>query len=592
MKLTAPTVLWRNLHRVTAAATMAIAMLLVWLLVSWTDDAPVADRAGAALTYAGPGWWGVVALAGTAMLLPERMRRAGLVLVGCCAGPLAWMVLTLTFVTDAQEILPIGLSSAVLRSVTNGLFRVDAAATTAVALVFLWRVRDRVRLPAAGVVVQLVLSVGLIVTSPTIPLLPSPSSPDPAVNRLALIANSGLAGFFRWSSLLCALLVHCGVIISLVRTRRVSRGVRMLAVLGLLAESLVMVVYMVERWRSQVVPGIGTDSSFLVSVDFLVSPFLLGLGMLLAWEELIRPRIERSRSGRLVIRSAPDGKELLRALPEMMGDPSAAVVVPTSAGWVDLRGRTYRSPEGNRAHLELRRDGKVIAAIDHDRRLQLPSGQLELIASTAATAIDNAQLDAQVLAGVEEIRASAQRLVNAGSEAQRAIQAELDVGPLREIDDAIAHLESGGQPADVVGRLQRALADVRRISRVVSPVTLHDEGLSAALADIVEEHPNVALQARVESRYSPAVEVTAYRVVLAESAAAAHVDVSADDHELVVSTRPVGPPLDAALLDRVAALAGEVSEVDGVRTVRVPVVRRAPQSVVAAAVIEKVGAVT
>jgi hypothetical protein len=286
------------------------------------------------------------------------------------------------------------------------------------------------------------------------------------------------------------------------------------------------------------------------------------------WEHLIRPRMELARPGQLIIKSAPDGRALLDSLPDDLGDPSAVVMLRSGDEWLTIDGRKYKPSTSGRSRVVIRRDGETIAAVDHDAQA-IPAGQLQLVAGLAGLAIENARLDALVLARVDSVRTSAQRLVEASEHARQVIDQELRDGPLRQLDDAIADIAAGQPKELVVDRLRQALDSVRSISRTVSPATLSTEGLAAALADFSADYPNSQVTMRSQARMPRSVEVTAYRLATEAVPRGCAVTIVVKDDSVVFTAVPAWP-VSAGLRERVETLDGSVDHIDGRITVRLP----------------------
>jgi signal transduction histidine kinase len=291
----------------------------------------------------------------------------------------------------------------------------------------------------------------------------------------------------------------------------------------------------------------------------------VGLAAVLAWLEVLRPRLARSAGGALQLDDFLAGPERLRAsLAGALGDPSLALAFHGDTGWVDGQGRPSSvAPRAGRAATVLTRDGAPVAAIEHDASLLAQPDGLDAAAALAALALDNERLHALTLAEVEEVRSSGARMLAAAARARDALEQRLADGPQRRLTEALRLLgdhADADQLTQVHDRLRDALTDVRTISHGLTPIALADEGLAAALEDLAGRTTH-ALRVRgaPSHRLPAAVEVTVYLVVAdAMTKADGGVDVSiaetGDGLEIDLDGS-LGAP-DAIVEDRVSTLGG------------------------------------
>jgi hypothetical protein len=241
-----------------------------------------------------------------------------------------------------------------------------------------------------------------------------------------------------------------------------------------------------------------------------------------------------------------DSTDVNRYLAGALGDQSVKIVFhdrDEEAPWVDAKGRAAEiSEESERAVMILRRDGVVLAAIDFDAALAAVPDAVELGATAAAFAVDNARVVALARARAEESRRLTARLVTAGEAVRAELHGILDAGPLRELAAIDLALSHGADPEDVARRLQNVSADVRSISHGVYPPELTSGGLAAAL-------PHLSSSVR---RYAPAIEVTAFLAAWGDPDASLYDEV--DNLRIELSQAPV----ETSLLDRVSVLGGTV----------------------------------
>jgi hypothetical protein len=280
---------------------------------------------------------------------------------------------------------------------------------------------------------------------------------------------------------------------------------------------------------------------------FVVVPFL-SVALLLSgvvWIQLVVPRLRRTAAG-MAIGAVNDPTEVDKYLATSLGDQSVNVVFRSqsdSSIWVDTRGRpAVMHDESDRAVMVLQRDGVILGAIDFDAALAAEPDAVELGATAAAFALDNARLIALANARTEESRRLVSRLVTAGDAVRSDLRATLEAGPLRLLADVDLALERGADHDDVARQLQEVTADVRQISHGVFPPELTNGGLAAALP---------RLQSSVR-RYDSAIEVTVFLAAYRDPDAILRDEVDHLRIELSVA------PVQAELLDRVTVLGGTI----------------------------------
>jgi signal transduction histidine kinase len=197
-----------------------------------------------------------------------------------------------------------------------------------------------------------------------------------------------------------------------------------------------------------------------------------------------------------------------------------------------------------------------------------------------------AQLDAELMARLDELRASRVRLVKAGDAERRRLERDLHDGAQSRLVSVALLLgrvrllvEKDASATALLDRAQAelrvGLAELRELARGIHPAVLTDHGLEPAIAALVTRAP-VPVEVEVhDERLPPPVEIAAYYVVsealtnVAKYAAATHAAVSVrrvDGHVTIeIADDGVGGA-DAArgsglrgLSDRVAALEGTLS---------------------------------
>lgn len=333
-----------------------------------------------------------------------------------------------------------------------------------------------------------------------------------------------------------------------------------------------------------------TGQPFAYLVWQLQTVLQIGLPIVFLWG-LLSTRLARSAVGDLVMELDKPllPGELLAGLARALGDPSLEVLYAREGldGWVDAGGQPGSPPEpgsGRRARTVtvVERDGQPLAALIHDPALD--PGLVRAAAAAAGMAIENERLQAEVRAQLEEVRASRQRIVEAGDAERRRVERNLHDGAQQRmvtlaLSLAMLRDRAGGDPAmtaslaQAAAELKQAIAELRELARGIHPAILTEEGLPAAVEALADRAAlPVRVQADFGGRLPGPIEATAYFVV-AESlanvakyarASAARVELSRCDGRLRVEVTDdgIGGADDSrgsglrGLQDRVSAVRG------------------------------------
>jgi len=306
---------------------------------------------------------------------------------------------------------------------------------------------------------------------------------------------------------------------------------------------------------------------------------------------MLSTRLARSAVGDLMValeRPLPPG-ELQISLARSLGDPSLGLLYALGGEdrWVDASGRPGTLPQpraGRQARTVtvVERDGRPLAALIHD-----PALNQELVraaAVAAGMAIENEWLHAELRAQLAEVRASRQRIVEAGDRERRRVERNLHDGAQQRLATLALSLamlrdRDGAGPASAAAleqasaELKQAIDELRELARGIHPAILTEEGLPAAVESLADRSSlPVRVLANFDGRLPEPVETAAYFVV-AESlanvakyacASAAQVEIFRHNGNLRVAVLDNGvggadPGLGSGLrglADRVSAVRG------------------------------------
>jgi signal transduction histidine kinase len=275
---------------------------------------------------------------------------------------------------------------------------------------------------------------------------------------------------------------------------------------------------------------------------------------------LLNARLARSGVAELLVQlhADPPPAELPGLFGRALRDPSLELAywLPEFTAWADLGGHPVELPaEGaGRAVTPIERDGVRLAALVHDPSLNEERELLDAVSAAAGIALENGRLQAELRAGLEELRGSRQRVLEAGQEERKRLERNLHDGAQQRLvalslDLRMLESRLGDDPDSraQVDRMRQEIAasldELRDIAHGLHPAVVTGHGLQIALESLVARAPlPVQLNVDLEQRVDEPVEVAAYYVV-SESlanigkhaqASMATVAVARGDGELVV----------------------------------------------------------
>jgi signal transduction histidine kinase len=329
---------------------------------------------------------------------------------------------------------------------------------------------------------------------------------------------------------------------------------------------------------------LGETPGWLFRIAYAGFPLLFLAG-------LLQTRLARGSVADLVVELEKPraASELRDAIARTLADPTVAVAywLPDEQRYVDIAGRPVALPRGDdrRAATLVEREGHRVAAILHDEALCDDPELLRAVSAAAALALDNARLQAELRARLDELKASRQRIVEAADSERRRIERNLHDATQQRLTSVtlalgLAESQLSSDPegaqrslAQAKETLASALADLRDLSQGIHPSVLTAGGLEPALADLAYTAPlPVRISADLNGRLPEQVEAGAYYLIaealanVAKHAQAsrAAVTVARERGGLSVSIRDDGVGgADArrgsglrGLVDRVQALEG------------------------------------
>ncbi len=304
--------------------------------------------------------------------------------------------------------------------------------------------------------------------------------------------------------------------------------------------SVVPVVFAFLPWTViEVAGGLsqkGKGGSFFdpLSTAAHLSPLLLialPVGFLIG---LLRTGLDMSSIGDLVVRLSsgltPD--QLQPALARALQDPSLRVLywLPTLGWFADLDGKRVElpSPDSERAVSVLGDTSAPVAALVYDSSLVHEGQLLDTAAAAVNMALENARLQVQLRAQLEEVRQSRVRLVEAADSERQRVERDLHDGAQQQLVTLLLSMQTAKTEALKQGdrrvaelinanisALREALDELRELARGIHPAILSQAGLMPAIHSLAERSP-IPVDVKGElgdTRLTPPVEAALYFVV-------------------------------------------------------------------------------
>jgi signal transduction histidine kinase len=246
---------------------------------------------------------------------------------------------------------------------------------------------------------------------------------------------------------------------------------------------------------------------------------------------LVRRRLDRGAVAGLVVELQSDARtvDLRDALGRALGDPSLELAywLPAQHRYVGADGRPVELPqeEAGRVATIVERAGEPVAALIHDGALRDNAELVDSVCAAAALTLENERLRAELLAKLEELKASRARLVEATDSERRRIERDLHDGTQQRLvsvamalglaESKLAADHAAVQPVlrEARDALTVALAELRELTQGIRPAILVERGLTAALDDLSRRAAlPVRLEVAVGGRLPERVEGAAYFV--------------------------------------------------------------------------------
>jgi signal transduction histidine kinase len=256
----------------------------------------------------------------------------------------------------------------------------------------------------------------------------------------------------------------------------------------------------------------------------------IGISPIVFMAALLSARLARSAVGDLVVELRGDlaPGELRDALARALGDPKLTLAywLPHFESYADLDGRSHEVPsQDGRSTTLIGRDGAPVAALLHDPALDDEPELLDAVGAAAGIALENARLQAEIAARLEEVKGSRMRVIEAGQKERKRLERDLHDGAQQRLIALSLELRmlqrklednpgARRQLEDAQREITRSLDELRDIARGLHPAVLSAHGLAVALEQVAARATvPVDLTVDVDGRLPEPVEVATYYVV-------------------------------------------------------------------------------
>jgi signal transduction histidine kinase len=356
-------------------------------------------------------------------------------------------------------------------------------------------------------------------------------------NLLLLSPDAGVADAVDWVQRGTLLLADIALVAVLVaRWLRASPPMRRVLAPVLVGAAAISVGTFTLLWDK--IAGARTDLiGWITALTFCALPVAL-------LANLLRVRLARTAVGRLVVdlRRDDDPAHLRDALRRALRDPSIELAfwLPEYEAYADLEGNELALPaEDSRVAITVleRADGSRVAALMHDPSLAQEGDLLHEVAAAAAMVLENARLQAELRANLDELRGARARVIEAADGERRRLERDLHDGAQQRLVTlaiSLARLETrlAGDPetralvAEAKHEAKGSLQELRDLAHGVHPAALTSHGLAVALESLAAKTPvPVGVEVELPDRLPATAEAAAYFLVceaLANTAKHAH----------------------------------------------------------------------
>jgi signal transduction histidine kinase len=227
---------------------------------------------------------------------------------------------------------------------------------------------------------------------------------------------------------------------------------------------------------------------------------VIGVTPVLFLIALLQARLGRASVADLLVELGvnPGPAELQEAVARALRDPSATLAywLPEFDSYADVDGRQLKvEDEPGRATTPISREGVPVALVLHDAALLDEPRLLASVAAATGMTIQNAQLQVELRARLQELRGSRARILQAEQNERRRLERDLhdgaqqrlvalsmELGELEERLDGSTELRKRIEEARQ--EVTASLAELRNLAHGIHPAAVSDHGLAVALESL------------------------------------------------------------------------------------------------------------
>jgi len=243
---------------------------------------------------------------------------------------------------------------------------------------------------------------------------------------------------------------------------------------------------------------------------------------------LLQARLDRTSVTEFLNRvgANPGPYELQRAVAKALRDPTAEVAywLPEFECYGDADGSRVELPQDPaRGMTPIIREHEPVAMLMHDPALADEREPLSSVAIVTGLVIENARLQVQLTARLEELKGSRARLVDAVQQGRQALERDLNDGAqqrlvalslkLGKLGDDVRNdpeLRSRLELEEAITDVADSLSELRDLAHGIYPVAVRDHGLAVAIESLTTR-ASVPVRLSVSDRRWPeTIELTAY----------------------------------------------------------------------------------
>jgi signal transduction histidine kinase len=215
---------------------------------------------------------------------------------------------------------------------------------------------------------------------------------------------------------------------------------------------------------------------------------------------MLQARLSRASVAELLVDLGvkPDPAELQEAVARALRDPSVTLAywLPEFDSYADVDGRQIELEQvPGRSSTPIIRDEMPVAMMLHDSALDDEPQLLASVAAAIGVTIQNAQLQVELRARLEELRGSRMRILEAEQRERRRLERDLHDGAQQRLIALSLELGALGDRlageedlAERIASAQRevsaSLAELRDLARGIHPAMVTDHGLAVAIESL------------------------------------------------------------------------------------------------------------